>query len=194
MSITKTSAMASALVLGVAVSSCAATESVGFRHMTAADHERAAQSGQDQTGATAAEHLQAARDLRAAEQAACAEVPDIDRDQGPFVRRDRIMAIEEIRDRVYPKQPKQTFGVAVYIRATPGTTEQWVGRVIQCHLAHYAVIGTAGAPETSLLLTAGARISVSSTQVGFRVSVTSADIDVARQLLGKGRSLVANAS
>jgi hypothetical protein len=40
----------------------------------------------------------------------------------------------------------------------------------------------------------GVLIRVSSTAVGFRVSITSPDIDIARQLAQSGRALMANAS
>ncbi len=49
----------------------------------------------------------------------CAEVPDADRDQGPFARRDRIVSVSEVREKVYPKAPPQLVGAAVYVRATP---------------------------------------------------------------------------
>jgi hypothetical protein len=162
--------------------------------MTAADHERAAQQNADPTGATAAEHLDAARTLRGVERAACAEVPDVERDQGPFARRDRIVALEEVRDRTFPKAPPQLFGVALTVRATPGMTEEWLGRLIQCHVAHYAVVGVASSPEPSPLLVSGAVIRVSSTGLGFRVSVTSSDIDVAREVLNAGRAVTGHVS
>jgi hypothetical protein len=76
----------------------------------------------------------------------------------------------------------------------PGVTEQWIGRVIQCHVAHYAVVGTSATRAASPPLTSRVLISVSSTAVGFRVSITSPDIDIARQLAQSGRALMANAS
>lgn len=185
-----------AFVMCLAAAACAPAQSAAFRQMTAADHERAAQSGQDTTGATAAEHMDAAQRLRVAEQAACTDVPDSDRDLGVFARRDRIVSVDEVRESVFPKPlaPKQLRGIVVSIRATPGVTEQWIGRVIQCQVAHYAVIGTSAVPPASPLLTNGVQISVSSTPAGFRVSITSPDIDIARQLLQDGRALMANAS
>jgi hypothetical protein len=180
--------------IGLALGGCAATESRAFRAMTAAEHERAAQKGADPSGASADEHLQAADRLRGAEQAACAEVPDAERDQGPFTRRDRIVALDEVRDRRFPKWPPQLFGVALTLRATPGMTEEWLGRLIQCHVAHYAVVGVASSPEPSPLLVSGAVIRVSSTGLGFRVSITSSDIDVAREVLNAGRAVVGHVS
>ncbi len=183
-----------ACTLGFALLGCAATQSTSFRRMSAADHEQAAQADPDAIGATAAEHREAAQRLRETEHFACAEVPDVERDLGPFERRDRIVAVDAVKDRVFPKAPLQLFGVDVAIRATPGTTEQWIGRVIECHLAHYAVVGATAAQAPSPLLVRGANIHVSSTADGFRVSITSKDIDVARQVLSAGRALLPSAS
>jgi hypothetical protein len=162
--------------------------------MSAVDHERAAQQGTDESGATVAEHLEAAGHLRGAEQSACADVPAADRDQGLFAHRDQIVALDEVRDRRFPKWPPQLFGVSLTIRATPGVTEEWIGRVIQCHVAHYAVVGAAASKEPSPLLVVGAVIRVSSTGLGFRVSITSSDIEVAREVLNAGRSLTSHVS
>jgi len=47
----------------VALAGCAGTQAEGFRKMSAADHERAAQSGGDQEGVTPGDHLAAAQRL-----------------------------------------------------------------------------------------------------------------------------------
>jgi hypothetical protein len=122
------------------------------------------------------------------ERLACAEVPDRDRDAGILAMRGQIVAVEEVRDKVFPKAPPQLVGVRIDVRATPGVTQQWIGRVIGCHAAHYAVAGAAGAPASPVLVP-GARVRVSSTADGFRISITSDDLDVARQALSAGRAL-----
>ncbi len=187
MNIVKTSLAIAPLIMGSLLVGGCATETAAFRGMTAVDHERAA-GGQGPDGATAAEHAAAAKRLRDAELAACAEVPDADRDQGPFARRERITGVEEVRDRVYAKGMKQPFGVVVYLRATPGVTEQWVRRVTECHLAHHAVVGWNDSERVSPL-SEDARIAVSTTGTGFRVSITSPDVDVARSVIRKASTL-----
>jgi hypothetical protein len=178
----------------VALAGCTGTQSATFRGMTAADHERAAQGGVDQDGVTPGDHLAAAQRLRSAEQFACVEMPDGVRSLGPFEHRDWIMGVEEVRDRVFPKASPQPFGIAVYLRATPGVTEQWISRIIQCHLAHYAVVGVAAADEWCPLLVNKAKIAVSSTPVGFRIEITSPDIAIARVVIAKGQALSPSAS
>src|SRR5580692_8662110 len=108
-------------------------------------------------GVPAVEHREAAQRLRDRERFACAEVPDAERDLGPFARRDRIMDVQAVQDRVFPKAPPRLFGVSVVLRATPGVTEPWLGRVIECHLAHYAVVGANAASAPSPLLVPNAK-------------------------------------
>jgi hypothetical protein len=124
------------------------------------------------------------------ESVACAEVPDLDRDQGPFARRDRIERVEELRERTFPMAPPQLVGAAVYVRATPGVTEQWLGRVVECHLAHRAAQGGLASDAATSPFAEDARVSVSSTSTSFRVAITSPDIEVARSVAAKAERLV----
>jgi len=175
-------------VTSLVVAGCATTQTAAFRRMSADDHERAGSVAADPDDAAA--HLAAAKDLRRAEQAACYEVPDRERDAGPFARREQIAAVETLRERVNTKAPLLPVGVAVYIRATPGMTEQWVGRVIECHLAHRAVVGTRVAEQACPLSIDDARVDLSSTHTGFRVSITSKDLSVARSVIDRCHALV----
>jgi hypothetical protein len=169
----------------VVVGGCA-TQSSAFRQMSATDHEAAARATTDST--LAEEHVDAARRLRDEEHAACYGVSDTDRDAGPFARGDSVTGIEIVRDRgVFPKGPLQPVGVSVYLRAESGMTQQWLGRVVACHLAHVAVVGEE--PRRSPLSVPNADVTVSSTQVGFRVTITSHDTDAARSVVERGREL-----
>jgi|HubBroStandDraft_5_1064220.scaffolds.fasta_scaffold42896_2 hypothetical protein len=186
-SVTVALAMASMVAAG-----CATTQSESFRHMSAADHEAAARSASEPDAAQ--EHLAAARKLRDEEQFACVNVPDADRQQGPLANPDRIAGVEVVKDKdpVYPKAPERAAGIAVYVRAEPGMTEQWLGRVLECHLAHVAVVGSAAG--SSPLAVEDARVAVSSTPVGFRVTITSKDSETVRSLVQKGQILAGNSS
>ncbi|HLK35799.1 MAG TPA: hypothetical protein VKU41_03530, partial [Polyangiaceae bacterium] len=126
-----------AVVVIASASQACATQGDAFRHMSAEAHEQVANqatSGGD-LGATPNDHLMAAARLRAAELSACAGVPESDRDEGPLARRNQIEDVETLHDRIHTKAMLQPSGVAVYLRATPGLTEQWLGRVLLCHLA-----------------------------------------------------------
>jgi len=176
------------VVASLAAIGCA-SQSTAFRQMSAADHESAARLAQGDA-ALAQSHLEAAKRLRDAEQVACYGVPDADRVQGPFAHPDRVTGIEIVRDRgVFPKGPLEPVGVAVDLRAEPGMTQQWLGRVVACHVAHVAVEGADAQP--SPLSVANTQVSVTSTAVGFRVTVKamSHDRDVAYSLVNKGQEL-----
>jgi hypothetical protein len=182
------------LAASLVAAACSPTQTAAFRGMTAVDHEREAATLSPGDDASPSEHLAAAKGLRDAEQVACAEVPESDRNKGPFARRDRILYVEEVRDRVTPKGPSQTFGVAVYLRATPGITEQWLDRVVECHRAHFAVVGVGATESPDPLLARDARVTVASTRDGFCIQITSREVDVGRTVLQQGRTLSANAS
>lgn len=176
-----------AAIAGLGAQGCA-TESSAFRHMSAETHEQAANVPSSDVGASASDHLAAARRLRDMEQAACVDVPEADRDQGPFARRDRIMGLQPLSERPYPKQMLQPAGVAVYLRATPGLTEQWLGRVLECHMAHHAVVGDRIASRSPLFVD-DVRVAMSSTGDGFRIAITTRDPAAAREVIERARTL-----
>jgi hypothetical protein len=176
--------LAAALACAGAVG-CGA-QSTAFRAMSATDHEAAARTTTDSS--LAQEHVEAANRLRDEERTACYGVSDADRDSGPFAREASVTGIEVVRDRgVFPKGPLQPVGVSVYLRAESGMTQQWLGRLVACHMAHVAVVG--GDTRHSPLAVPNADVTVSSTQVGFRVTITSHDRDVARSVVDRGREL-----
>jgi hypothetical protein len=188
----KTAALAIASVL--TAGGCA-TQSGSFRRMTAEDHEAAAGALRTRTSdelgaATAQDHLAEAQRLRENEQSACFEIPDTERETGPFGRRDRIVGMEILRDRSFPKAPPQQAGVAIYLRAAPGMTEQWVGRLVECARAHRAAFGPRASSTVSALFESGPEFRVSATPTGFRVAIKSLDLDVSRAVIEKAHALV----
>jgi hypothetical protein len=177
--------VAFAIGLGCVVPACA-TQSQAFRHMSATEHDAAAQTAAEPT--LAAEHTDAAKHLRAQEAAACYGLSESDRDRGPLTRADEITGIQIVRDRGrFPKGPLEPVGVALDLRAEPGVTAQWLGRVVACHMAHVAVVGHDRYPGP--LEVPDAEASVSSTGVGFRVTITSHDRDAVRSVVQRGEEL-----
>lgn len=127
------------------------------------------------------------KDLQRAELSACADVPDAERDHGPFAHRDRIVKVEQVNRVVSPKAPAPPAGVAVYLRAAPGVTEQWLGRVVECNAAHRAVVAS---DDRSPLSVDDTRIAITPTVDGFRIAITSESPEVARDLVQRGQSLI----
>ena len=181
------------LAVGLANAACA-TQSDGLRRMTAEDPERTAANESSPPGgafgATTYTHWAAAERLREVEQATCAEVPESDRDQGPLAHRDQIAAIETLSVRPYPKEPiLQPAGVAVYLRTAPGMTEESLGRVLECHLAHHAVVGDRVADRASPLFVDDARVALSATGAGFRIAITARNVAAARAIIERALAL-----
>ena len=175
-----------ALSAALACATGCAAQSTAFRQMSAADHEAAARTTTDSN--LAQEHVDAAARLRDEERTACYGISDADRDMGPFAREAGVTGVEVVRDRgVFPKGPLEPVGVSVYVRADSGMTQQWLGRIVACHMAHVAVTGRETRP--SPLAVSNADVTVSSTQVGFRVTITSHDRDTARSVVERGREL-----
>jgi len=178
-----------AVTASIAALGCA-SQSDAFRQMSAADHERAASSSTD--AALAQEHLEAAQHLRSEERAACDGVPDAERVGGPFAQAQRVTNVDVVRERVLlPKGFPQPVGVAVYLKAEPGMTKEWLGRIVACHVAHVAATGQV--ERQSPLSVPNTQVTVSSTSVGFRVTVTSKDSGIARSVIDRGEELAANA-
>jgi len=172
----------------LATAGCA-SQSAAFRQMSATEHDAAARTTEDST--LAAQHVEAAKRLRDEEASACYGISDVDRNEGPFAHANDVTGIEVVRDRgVFPKGPLQPVGIAVYLRAESGMTQQWLGRIVACHMAHVAVVGQErrGSPLT----VPDAEVAVSSTLVGFRVMITSRDVDSARSVVERGRELASN--
>ncbi|MDP9150981.1 MAG: hypothetical protein M3O36_13710 [Myxococcota bacterium] len=183
---------ASSLAIASLLADGCATQSSAFHHMSAADQDTAATAPQgDPT--LASEHAAAAQRLRETERSACVGVPDAERVEGPFARKERIAGVTVIRDRPFPKGMEQSVGVAVYLRAEPGMTQQWLGRVTECHLAHHAVAGRLENDHCPLSFD-DAKVNVSSTPDGFRLAITSRDSDVARSVIASGQELLGKGS
>jgi hypothetical protein len=178
--------------LGALASSACATQSAAFRQMSAEDHEQAARApgSSSASAATPEDHLEVARQLREAEANACTNVPDADRDQGPLAHRDRIAAMELLRDRIHTKAMLRPSGVAIYLRPAPGLTAEWLSHVLECHLAYHGVVGDRIADATSPLFVDNARVALSSTGDGFRITITSLNEQIARQVIDRAQSLV----
>jgi hypothetical protein len=122
------------------------------------------------------------------EAALCAGVAEAARDRGPFGLGARVVRVEALHQVVSPKAPAPLAGAALYLDATPGLTEQWIDRVIECNLAHRATAGTQDTANP--LAVENATIRVSPTMAGFRIAVTSTDPAVAADVLRRGQSLV----
>lgn len=138
-------------------------------------------------------HREASQALRDAELAACAGIPETDRDVSPFAHREDIEKVERVWERREPgraEEPRQ-LGAAVYYRPVPGLTAEWLQRLVDCHLARNAALGH-DRPEMAFcpLALRDVRAAVRSTGKGFAVTVTSTDPRLAREILHRASALL----
>ena len=106
-------------------------------------------------------------------QRACAGLPDATMDRAVADLRANVESAAPIREGGGAKTLPTLVGSAVLVRAAPGMTAPWLGRLLQCDTARHA---------TAALVPAGARSEVGATATGFVVAVRSSDPDVAREI------------
>jgi hypothetical protein len=142
----------------------------------------------------AAEHRAAAAALAAAEAKACADLPDSERDMSPFAHREDIASVTPLEDSkpVGKGKSVKTVGVTVKFKAVPGLTEEWLQRVVNCHLARAASVGH-NMPEMSYcpLVPKDVTAKVVSAGDGFNVEIRSDDPAAAAEVVKRAQSLVA---
>ena len=175
----------------------ARSQSASFRQMSAADHDAAARTAPDAT--VAEEHTEAATRLRADERSACyGGVRRGPRHGALVTRRQRDRGRSASRSRRVPQ------GTALRARRRGGLPSRRIGddaavarpRAKGC-VPHGAPRGRrAGAASLSAFSVPNAEVTVSSTQVGFRVTITSShDRDAAakrRRAWARARAGVAS--
>ena len=142
----------------------------------------------------AEQHRSASQALRDAEQRFCSGIPAEDRDTSPFYHREDITVVELVMPsdpEGYGSPPQSTpNGARVAFRAVQGLTGEWLQRIVDCHLARNAVVGTAD-PTMSYcpLAVPHATAIVVSTGSGFAVNITSDDADSVREIIKRSQAL-----
>ena len=111
---------------------------------------------------------------------ACIDVPEAEQRVSPLESR-RVLAVEPIHQPIPPKHlMRQLAGARVYILASPGLTREWLGHLLECHVAR--VSGSASQKPDPLAVPK-ARVEVFSTSNGFLVTIASRDRDDAERIL-----------
>lgn len=105
-------------------------------------------------------------------QRACTGLPDAVVDRSVVDLRTNVDGAAPLRDGGGKTLPTLV-GAVVQVRAAPGMTAQWLGRLLECDTARHA---------TAALVPAGARSEVTPTPTGFAVTVRSSDPGLAREI------------
>ncbi len=142
----------------------------------------------------AAEHRAAAAALADAEAKACADLPESEREMSPFAHREDIASVTPLEDSkpVGKGKSVKTVGVTVKFKAVPGLTQEWLQRVVNCHIARAASVGHK-MPEMPYcpLVPKGVTANVVSAGDGFNVEIRSNDPAGADEVVKRAQSLVA---
>ena len=142
----------------------------------------------------AAEHRAAGAALADAEAKACADIPESERDMSPFAHREDIAAVTPLEETKPVGKGKTTkiVGATVKFKAVPGLTQEWLQRVVNCHLARAAAVGHT-MPEMPYcpLVPKGVTAKVESAGDGFNVEIRSDDRAAADDVLKRAQSLLA---
>lgn len=142
----------------------------------------------------AAQHRAASQALRDAEARACAGVSDEDRDTSPFAHVADIRSVAELKgegqSRTGKVKTERTIGATITLNAVPGLTEEWLQRIVTCHLARNAAVGhdMAEMPYCPLV-PRGAQASVRSVGDGFAVDIKADDSEAAAEIWRRAQQL-----
>jgi hypothetical protein len=142
----------------------------------------------------AARHRAASQALKDAEALTCTGISEQDRDMSPFFHHKDIQKVTELKGPVSAQSGKaqlqRTVGASVVIRAVPGLTQEWLQRIVNCHLARNAAAG-GEMPELPAcpLVPRGARASVKSVGDGFAVNITAEDSATAQEIWRRAQIL-----
>ena len=139
-------------------------------------------------GELAAKHRAASQALRDAEAKACAGVPAGDRDMSPFRHREEITSVTEIT-RPEQRGTAEPYGARAVFRAVPGLTEQWLQRIVDCHMARAAALGyEVPGMEYCPLTLKNVTAVITPAGDGFAIDVTTSDYAVSREVLRRMRA------
>jgi hypothetical protein len=185
------------ILLGVLAAGCG--HGAAFDEMSAVQHDDAAAakeslaSDKDRLSdapellRVAHEHRDAAEQLRLAAASACAGVPRSE--QASSMRSLVVLSVEPLYESIFPSKGSRILsGATVRVAAEPGLTEQWLGRVMECHMAQHRVLGELK-EEGCPLATIGA-VEVVGAPGSFLVRIRANDRDAAAQVLQRARGLL----
>jgi len=153
-----------------------------------AEHDADAQRHRE----VAAKHRAASAALAQAEAQACAGISGDDRDISPFFHREDIKSVSPLVEQTRNGKTvtDKRVGATVVFRAVPGMTEEWLQRVVDCHLARAAAAGHS-MPEMDYcpLELNDVTAKVTSVGDGFAVNIRSNDAATVEQVVARATSL-----
>lgn len=166
-------------------------------------HEAAAQALSELTTATAkkqvkmhwqraTEHFAVARDLQMSELDACAGLSESEREMSPFAHRADIEGVDPLYEGFSLRQGgAKEVGAAVLLRPTAGMNTQTLQRIVDCHIAHHAVLGPDLPRESRCpLMLPGVVATVSSTAGVLAIAMRADKEETAHELSRRAAALM----
>jgi hypothetical protein len=117
---------------------------------------------------------------------ACAGLPAAVMDDAIAGLRANVESVEPLIESSNPKAPPHRAGAVVHVRATPGMTAQWLGRVLACSAVRQVTETERWPPAF-----AGALREVTPTPTGFAITLRAREPDLAGEIERQARALVA---
>ena len=146
----------------------------------------------DEHRALAAQHRASSQALSDAETQACAGLAEEDRDTSPFAHVADIHSVSQLKEErpVGKNKENRETGATVVFRAAPGLTEEWLQRIVNCHLARNAAVGhdMAEMPYCPLV-PKGVQAGVRSVGDGFAVDIRSEEPGTAAEIWRRAQQL-----
>lgn len=140
----------------------------------------------------ATEHYLAARDLQMAELHACAGLSEEERGMSPFAHRADIEGVDPLYEGFSLRQGgAKEVGAAVLLRPAAGMTAQTLQRIVDCHIAHHAVLGPDLPRESRCpLMLPGVVATVTSTAGTLAIAMRSDREDTAQEVGRRAMALM----
>lgn len=127
----------------------------------------------------------------------CIGVPAKERELGILAYRDAVRGAESLKESEQVGKMKfaKDRGVVIALRAQPGMSAPWLGRVASCHMA-LAAAGRDASSASAMdpLLVPGAAVRVDETATGFAVSVRVPNDEAASETLRRAHALLTGPS
>jgi hypothetical protein len=138
-------------------------------------------------------HKKAARDLRAAQDVACAGVAAASRNSNALERRGDVLGVGPLEEQaVDPRGKPRLVGATILLRRTPGVTAGELQRSLNCQVARSATVGyglNTTEAERSPLSERGAQVTVHEWSSGFAVNIRADDPFAAQAILIRAQRL-----
>jgi hypothetical protein len=126
----------------------------------------------------------------------CSGVPQNERDMGLLAYRDSISGTRALVEKTHvgKSEVSRERGIVMFVRAKPGMSAPWLGRIASCHIALEAAGGSGSAGNTDPQLVPGATVRVEEAFDGYVVSIRVPDDAASSEALRRAQAFLTGPS